>query len=270
MSLAEEGAYIRALAHQWLEGSIPADDKKLSKILKGTTGKALAAVKSRFTPHETLSGRLVNLRLEEERDNRQGFVESQRDRVKKRWDGYRGITNASVLPDRFQLDEIDQREEREEREERDSQLAREDNPAELERGDKDKTSQSSVTIQPEDELASLMLYKVRGHTVEEVPFDGPVFKATAKQAQSRIKKSGLNRCKALLKFARDDKKFWLPQFLKASTPMSYFCSEKVFDELTRQYEEAPPPAKAQAEAKKETRDTTTNPFAKFPHDEDSQ
>jgi len=35
MTLEEEGAYIRALAFCWREGSIPADEKRLSVLLKG-------------------------------------------------------------------------------------------------------------------------------------------------------------------------------------------------------------------------------------------
>jgi hypothetical protein len=107
----------------------------------------------------------------------------------------------------------------------------------------DKTKPSSVGTHPEFELASLMLYKVLGHSKEDVPVGGPVFKAVAKQAEERVKKTALNDCKVVLKYARDSR--WLELIIKADKPMAFFCSDKVFDKLTEEKLSALPPAKSQ-------------------------
>lgn len=67
MTLEEEGAYIRALAFCWREGSIPADRKRLSALLKGAPESVLAAIEPRFTFGSTNNERLVHLRLDAER-----------------------------------------------------------------------------------------------------------------------------------------------------------------------------------------------------------
>lgn len=68
MTLEEEGAYIRALAYCWREGSIPADSKKLSRLLKGASDKTIEMVKGCFNQDETNPSRMVHPRLERERE----------------------------------------------------------------------------------------------------------------------------------------------------------------------------------------------------------
>jgi len=67
MSLEEEGAYIRALAYCWREGSIPADPEALSRLLKGGSTTVVRVVQARFEQHPEFTDRMVHPRLEEER-----------------------------------------------------------------------------------------------------------------------------------------------------------------------------------------------------------
>ena len=67
MTLEEEGAYIRALAFCWREGSIPADEKRLSVLLKGGSREVLSSVKQRFKISPSDPQRLVHGRLDLER-----------------------------------------------------------------------------------------------------------------------------------------------------------------------------------------------------------
>lgn len=67
MTLEEEGAYIRALAYCWREGSIPADPERLSRLLKGASNQTLTVVIERFEPNSNDPSRLVHHRLERER-----------------------------------------------------------------------------------------------------------------------------------------------------------------------------------------------------------
>jgi hypothetical protein len=68
MSLEEEGAYNRARAYCWREGSLPEDDSKLSRLLKGASAETLKTVKACFeiNPHDP--SRLIHLGLEEQRE----------------------------------------------------------------------------------------------------------------------------------------------------------------------------------------------------------
>jgi uncharacterized protein YdaU (DUF1376 family) len=68
MTLEEEGAYIRAIAYCWREGSIPADYELLSRLLKGASTNILRVVTKCFNQHPTEAGRLVHGRLEKERE----------------------------------------------------------------------------------------------------------------------------------------------------------------------------------------------------------
>ena len=71
MSLEEEGAYIRALAFCWREGSIPADPEALSRLLKGGSTTVVRVVQARFKQHPELPDRLVHPRLEAERQKQE-------------------------------------------------------------------------------------------------------------------------------------------------------------------------------------------------------
>lgn len=67
MSLEEEGAYWRAVAYCWREGSIPDDDERLSRLLKGASTTILRVVRKCFNQSATTPGRLVHPRLDKER-----------------------------------------------------------------------------------------------------------------------------------------------------------------------------------------------------------
>lgn len=67
MTLEEEGAYWRAVAYCWREGSIPADDDRLSRLLKGASTTVLRVVRKCFNQSSTTPDRLVHPRLEKER-----------------------------------------------------------------------------------------------------------------------------------------------------------------------------------------------------------
>ena len=83
MTLEEEGAYIRALAYCWREGSIPADDVKLAVLLKGASNQTLRVVQRRFNQHPTMIDRLVHNRLEEEREKQRVWREKSAEAGKK-------------------------------------------------------------------------------------------------------------------------------------------------------------------------------------------
>lgn len=72
MTPAQEGAYIRLLCYAWNEPdcSIPDNDEQLavlSRLGEGWFNGGSSVVRKCFVPHKTKSGRLVNLRLLEER-----------------------------------------------------------------------------------------------------------------------------------------------------------------------------------------------------------
>lgn len=71
MTLEEEGAYIRALAYCWREGSIPADPDALSRLLKGGSTTVVRVVQARFKQHPEFADRLVHPRLEAERQKQE-------------------------------------------------------------------------------------------------------------------------------------------------------------------------------------------------------
>lgn len=78
MTLEEEGAYIRALAYCWREGSIPADYELLSRLLKGGSTNILRVVVKCFNQHPTEPGRLVHGRLEKEREKQKKWREKSK------------------------------------------------------------------------------------------------------------------------------------------------------------------------------------------------
>jgi uncharacterized protein YdaU (DUF1376 family) len=83
MTLEEEGAYIRALAYCWREGSIPADPARLSLLLKGASNQTVRVVQERFNQHPTMIDRLVHQRLEQEREKQRAWREKSAEGGKK-------------------------------------------------------------------------------------------------------------------------------------------------------------------------------------------
>ena len=80
MTLEEEGAYTRALAYCWREGSIPADPEKLSRLLKGASAEVVATVVRRFDKMMTPIGeRFIHARLELEREKQREWIKKSAD-----------------------------------------------------------------------------------------------------------------------------------------------------------------------------------------------
>lgn len=71
LTLEEKGAYIELLASAWVEGSIPADVGAIAALLRIRAAKASkvwTVLSGFFLPAPGMPGRLVNRRLEVERD----------------------------------------------------------------------------------------------------------------------------------------------------------------------------------------------------------
>lgn len=83
MTLEEEGAYIRALAFCWREGSIPADETRLSLLLKGASTTVVRVVKLCFKQHPTEPNRLVHARLDAEREKQKQWRDKSSEGGKK-------------------------------------------------------------------------------------------------------------------------------------------------------------------------------------------
>lgn len=73
MSMAGEGCYIRLLAYQWREGSIPADRSAIVLLCKANDGSAIDEALAHFQQLSRHPDRLINLRLERERKKLESF-----------------------------------------------------------------------------------------------------------------------------------------------------------------------------------------------------
>jgi uncharacterized protein YdaU (DUF1376 family) len=69
MTLAEQGAYMRLLAHAWVEGGIPDDPEGLSRLVGASESEFRCwwegRIGKKFVPSGRSNGLLVNRRLEE-------------------------------------------------------------------------------------------------------------------------------------------------------------------------------------------------------------
>jgi uncharacterized protein YdaU (DUF1376 family) len=105
-TIEEVGIYTRLLFYQWVNGSIPMDEKRLSRIA-GTTPKSFnkwfSAIKSKFSPLDREN--LINLRLEESRQKQEeyhnarklgGLVASH-----KRWGEKKEVSSANSSANRI-------------------------------------------------------------------------------------------------------------------------------------------------------------------------
>lgn len=74
------GAYIRLLSYQWINGSIPSEEKKLKRItgLDVIDMEFSKTVRTKFDI-ETQDGRLMNLRLENTREDQQAYRQKMSD-----------------------------------------------------------------------------------------------------------------------------------------------------------------------------------------------
>ncbi len=86
----EVGAYLRLLLYEWVNGGLPDDTYKLSKIVRESERKFREKWKN-LSQKFTLNGNglLINRRMEEVREEKSQFIESQREKgIKsaiKRW-----------------------------------------------------------------------------------------------------------------------------------------------------------------------------------------
>ena len=96
MSLAEYGAFLRLLQRQWIEGTIPACEKRLARLLRVSQdefAEIWEMIRHKFT--EDQEGRLINARLESERSKALEKVEKNRAAANKRWGNADGDADAS-------------------------------------------------------------------------------------------------------------------------------------------------------------------------------
>lgn len=86
LSLAEEGAYRRAMDYCWLQGSIPSDPGKLAVLIgKKCTPKIASAIIHLFEQHPSKPDRLVHDKQEEQRESQRIFREKQGSNSRRRW-----------------------------------------------------------------------------------------------------------------------------------------------------------------------------------------
>jgi uncharacterized protein YdaU (DUF1376 family) len=86
----EVGAYLRLLLYEWVNGGLPEDTYRLSKIVRESEKKFIGKWKNLSTKfHLNGNGLLVNEKLEFVRQEKAQFIESQREKgkrsAKKRW-----------------------------------------------------------------------------------------------------------------------------------------------------------------------------------------
>ncbi len=89
----EIGAYLRLLLYEWVNGALPNDPYKLSKIVRESKKKFTKKWENLSTKFiQNGNGFLINKRMEEVREERSQFIESQREKgiksAKKRWNGH--------------------------------------------------------------------------------------------------------------------------------------------------------------------------------------
>ncbi len=138
--------------------------------------------------------------------------------------------------------------------------------AELVSGDKTSSSPSSVDCSPPERLARLVLYSLLEHDKSEVSHQSPVYLRAVEDARPFLLTHEVEEAKRYLKLIKEDEKHWWFDFIRdANFPVAYFASS--FPKIKKYYDTKAPVSKVQPKAKaaekKETRDTTTNPFAKW-------
>lgn len=79
MTLEEEGAFIRLLCHCWIEGSIPNDPELCARLIgKGASTTLATKLLPRFEPDPNHPSRLINQRLEREREKQRQWQEKSK------------------------------------------------------------------------------------------------------------------------------------------------------------------------------------------------
>lgn len=83
-----KGCYMDLLHAQFNNGPLTLEEIKT--VLGSDFGQSWPALQKKFEVNET--GKFFNVRMEREKNNRKNFSKKQADKVKKRWDKYRGNT----------------------------------------------------------------------------------------------------------------------------------------------------------------------------------
>lgn len=97
MTLAQQGAYVRLLGHQWREGSVPAEPDRLRKLVRCSQEEfelIWQAVSKKFLPYPDAIGRLRNDRLYREYLAAKEIADKAVSSAKKRWNK----PNAVAMP----------------------------------------------------------------------------------------------------------------------------------------------------------------------------
>ena len=100
MSLAQEGAYLRLLCHQFLEGSVPEDIPALARICrvsKGMMERLWPGVRPCF-PVQIAEGRIGNRRMLRDRADHEAFIGGRSAAGKKGAEARWGNGSATDLP----------------------------------------------------------------------------------------------------------------------------------------------------------------------------
>lgn len=79
LTLEEEGAYMRLLSYCWIEGSIPNDPELCARLIgKGASTTLATKLMERFEPDPNHPSRLINQRLEREREKQRLWHEKSK------------------------------------------------------------------------------------------------------------------------------------------------------------------------------------------------
>jgi uncharacterized protein YdaU (DUF1376 family) len=104
-SVEERGAWFTLILHNWREGSIPADQGTLARILHvdgGTMRSLWSAIGSRFVELPGSPGRLTSPRVEREREAAQRQMDQKKEAGKKgatsRWSKEKGKHGSRIGP----------------------------------------------------------------------------------------------------------------------------------------------------------------------------
>ena len=95
MNLEEIGAYFVLLNHEWLNGSIPADEDCLVRLLKvdqETFLRLWPMVSKKFKPRRGNGGRLVNPKMERIRKSQSDRRKKLKKAAEKRWEEQKTVT----------------------------------------------------------------------------------------------------------------------------------------------------------------------------------
>lgn len=110
-TLAEEGAYRRALDNAWKEGSVPADPKACARVIgNGCTPKiAQKVLEMCFVPMPKNASRMVNLKMEKIRKEQEQKYKNKsttgKKNIAKRWNKTTSA-DSNPIPTEYQLDSI--------------------------------------------------------------------------------------------------------------------------------------------------------------------